>query len=146
MPQRPVDASNSILVSGQPIIEEYEVQTATDMYPGRAVITGTTSRDIIVAPAASVVVLGVLDTKPGALRGTCYTQYDQARVIRGDCVVMMLCEHAATITVGQKIEAYSTNDGKIGPYTTVNAEIGLAEEAHAAGAADGWVMVKLTRV
>ena len=151
MPQHPVQATNAILVSGQPIIEEYEVQTATNMYPGMFVITGTAANQVIVATDSSASVIGILDIMPDENLADMYTDSrtyvanQQVRVIRGDCVVMARVDHAAVITVGLKVEV-SDGTGSVAPYATPNCEVGIAEEAHAAQAADGWLIVHLTNV
>lgn len=150
MPQRPVQAVNAILVSGNPIYEEYEVKTAANMYPGKLVITDTTAHQIKVATDNSVAVLGVLDVMPDQKLtdmyddSTTYAAGDQVRVIRGDCVVMLRADHAATITVGLKVQAADT--GNVDEYATANADVGIAEEDFSAQATDGWVMVKLTNL
>lgn len=144
MPQRPVQPSNAILVSGTPIYEEYEVETATDMYPGRLVIKGSASHQIKVATDNSIAVIGVLDVEPTETRDTQYDANDQARVIRGDCVVLLKVLHSATIGIGGKVQC--AGSGKIDQHATAYADVGISEEAWAPQAADGWIMVKLTNV
>ncbi len=84
--------SNAILVSGNPVVEELEVKTAANMYPGRFVIKDTNDWDIKVAGAGAKNVLGILDVEPGELKATIYDAGDQARVLRGAgvCVVAHL--------------------------------------------------------
>lgn len=144
MPQRPVHPSNAILVNGNPIIEEYEVQTATDMYPGRLVIPGTGTHQVVVATDNATNVIGVLDVEATERRSTQYGASDQARVLRGDAVVLLLALHSATITKGMKVQC--AGSGKIDQYATVNAAVGVAEESFGPAAADTWIMVKLTLV
>lgn len=143
MPQRPVQASNAILVGGNPIYEEYEVETATDMYPGRAVIAGTNPYQIKVGTDNDTTIIGVLDVKPDGKRTDQYSASDQARVIRGDAVVMMLKASGANIAKGGKVQC--AGSGKIDQYATANADIGIAEEAKS-GDDDEWIIVKLTNV
>lgn len=150
MPQRPVQPENAILISGNPIYEEYEVETAANMYPGKLVITGTNPEQVVVATDNSVAVVGVLDVMPDKnLKemyddSTTYAVGDQVRVIRGDCVVKLRADHAATITVGLKVQAGP--DGNVDEYATANADVGIAEEAFSAQATDDWIIVKLTNV
>jgi hypothetical protein len=152
MPQRPVEPENAILVSGTPIYEEYEVKTAANMYPGKLVITDTTEYQIKVATDNSTAVLGVLDVMPDKnLKKmyedtTTYEAGDQVRVIRGDCVVKLRADHAATITVGIKV--YPAPDGNVDESATAYADIGIAETVPDTGASkdDDWVIVKLTNI
>lgn len=150
MPQHPVQATNAIILAGQPIIEEYEVETAANMYPGKCVITGTGAHQVVAAGDNAVNVIGILDIMPDENLASMYTNSrtyevgDQVRVIRGDCTVMCRVDHAAVITVGLKVQ--STDTGSVDQYATALADIGIAEEAHAAGAADGWIIVHLTGV
>lgn len=150
MPQRPVVPTNSILVSGTPIYEEYEVETATGCKPGALVITGSASHQVVVATDNSVAVLGVLDVMPGYDKATMwsddtdYAANTQVRVIRGDCVVTLRALHSAAITVGLKVQC--AGSGKVDQYATANADVGIAEVAHAAQANDSWINVKLTNL
>jgi hypothetical protein len=149
MPQRPVQPTNAILVSGNPIYEEYEVETAANMYPGHLVIKGTAAEQVVVATDNSVAVVGVLDVMPDKNLAemysdeTTYSVGDQVRVIRGDCVVKLRKASGATITVGLKVQC--AGDGKIDQYATANADVGIAEEAKS-GNDDEWIIVKLTNV
>jgi hypothetical protein len=151
MPQHPVQPTNAILVSGTPVYEEYEVETAANMYPGKLVITGSAAHQIVVATDNSVACVGVLDVMPDKNvtemydDSTTYSVGDQVRVIRGgDCVVRMRADHAATITVGLKVQAGP--DGNVDQYATAVADIGIAEEAFSPQATDGWILVKLTNL
>jgi len=153
MPARPVEAVNAILVSGNPIYEEYECEgTMTHMYPGKLVIKGTAEYQCKIATDNSEEVIGVLDVMPDKNLTTMYadsapyTVKDQVRVIRGDCVVMLRADHAATITVGLKVQAGP--DGNVDEYATANADVGIAEQAPDTGSGcdDDWVMVKLTNI
>ena len=150
MPQRPVKPLNSILVSGNPIYEEYEVETATTMYPGTLVIKGSDSRYVVTGTDNSTEIIGVLDIMPDqklttmTSTPTTYSVGDQVRVIRGDCVVQLRALHSATITIGLKVQCAGA--GRIDQYATANADVGIAEEDFGPAAADGWVIVKLTNV
>jgi hypothetical protein len=155
MPQHPVRPTNAILVSGQPIIEEYEVETNTNMYPGKFVIKGTSAEQVLVATDNSVAVIGILDVMPDKNLAKMYTDAtpyaagDQVRVIRGDCVVMARVDHSAVITVGLKVQV--GDDGNVDQYATPLADVGISEEAFTGtgspGAqADNWIMVHLTGV
>ena len=150
MPQRVIKPLNAILVSGNPIYEEYELEgTVTYAYPGKLVVPGTYTYQCQIADANSPDVIGVLDVMPDKKLTTMYstsTPYalgDQVRVIRGDCVVMLRGDHSASITVGTKVEA--GDEGNVITSVTALADIGIAEEGHTGGAgeSDGWIVVKL---
>ena len=155
MPQHPVQPTNSILVAGEPIIEEYEVETETNMYPGKFVIKGTGAHQVLVATAASVAVIGILDVMPSYNCAKMYTDLTpyaagtQVRVLRGDCVVRARVDHSAVITVGLKVEVLG--EGNVGQYTTANADVGISEEAFTGtgspgAAADNWINIHLSNV
>lgn len=141
MPQGLVQPTNAILYAGQPVYLEYEVLTATNMYPGRLVITDTNEYSIKVAGDNATDCLGVLDVEPGELRETIYGAGDQARVIRGDCVVMMTKASGATITVGLPVQC--AGSGMVDEYATAQAAVGYALQA-ANGDDNEWILVKLT--
>lgn len=149
MPQRPIQPTNAILVSGNPIYEEYEVESGTSMYPGHLVIKGTGAHQINVAGDNSVAVVGVLDVMPDKNlaemyeNSTTYSAGDQVRVIRGDCVVKLRKASGATITVGLKVQAAAS--GEVDQYATANADVGIAEEAKSGDDAE-WIIVKLTNL
>ena len=100
MPQGSVDASNAILISGEPLVDELEVKTASEMYPGRFVIKDTDDQSIQIAGAGAKNVLGVLDVKADKTRDTIYAQGDQARVLRGAIRVMVLLVNGQTVAKG----------------------------------------------
>ena len=141
MPQGLVQPSNAILYAGVPVYREYEVKTATEMYPGRLVITDTNEWDIKVATDNATTCLGVLDVEAGERRSTIYGAGDQARVISGDCVVMMTKSSGATIAIGTRVQC--SGSGKIDEYATATADVGYALQA-VSGDDDEWVLVKLT--
>lgn len=152
MPQRVVEPINSILISGEPHIEEFEVETAANMYPGKLVIMGTGSHQVVVATDNSTAVIGVLDVMPDQDVSTMYsdtTTYavgDQVRVLSGDITVRLRGDHADSISLGEAVQA--APDGNIDTLATANAKIGIAEDAHTGGAgeSDSWVIVHLTNV
>ena len=141
MPQGLVQPTNSILYAGNPKYLEYEVKTATSMYPGRLVITDTNEYSIKVAGDGATTVLGVLDVEPNELRETIYDSGDQARVITGDCVVLLLAESGSTIAVGTKVEP--SNSGMISESADDTAMVGYALQAKT-GDDNEFILVKLT--
>lgn len=140
-PQGLIQPNNAILYAGTPVIQEMEVLTATEMYPGRLVETDTNEWSIKVGQSNSVVILGVLDVEPTERRATIYGVGDQARVLRGDIVVMLLAISGATITIGLKVQC--AGSGKVDEYATVLADVGYALQAKS-GDDDEWILVKLT--
>ena len=141
MPQGLVKPANGILYAGQPLIQEYEVKTATSMYPGRLVITDTNEWNIKVATSGAATVLGVLDVEPGQLRTTLYDDGDQARVLSGDIVVLLTKDADLAITIGQKVIPANSGMVQVTGAADVNA-VGYALQA--AVAASATLLVKLT--
>ena len=142
MPQGLIQPNNSILYAGNPKYMEYEVKTATSCYPGRLVITDTNEYSVKVATDGAVTVLGVLDVEPNELRETIYGAGDQARVITGDCIVLLKAASGATIAVGTRVEAAA--DGMVEELADEDAEIGYALQAATPGEGGEWILVKLT--
>jgi hypothetical protein len=141
MPQGLVQPNNSIVYAGYPKYMEYEIKTATDCYPGRLVITDTNEWCVKVAGDGATTVLGVLDVEPNELRETIYDAGDQARVITGDCIVMLQKTSGATIAIGTRVEAAAS--GRVSELADEDAEIGYSLQA-ASGDDHEWILVKLT--
>ena len=149
MPQRPIQPTNAILVSGNPIYEEYEVETAANMYPGKLVKAGSDERYVVVCTngADAIGVLDVMEDKVVSTMyddTTTYAQYDQVRVIRGDCVVRLRADHAATIGIGDRV--YAADTGNVDEGAHSDAFVGVSEEDASPSATDLWINVKLTNV
>jgi hypothetical protein len=141
MPQGLVQPTNAILYAGYPKYLEYEVETNTNMYPGRLVIAGSAEYQIVVGTDNAATVLGVLDVEPNELRETIYGAGDQARVITGDCIVLLKKASGATIAVGTKVQCAGA--GMVDEYATATADVGYSLQA-ADGDDDEWILVKLT--
>ena len=146
---------NAILYAGEPEIQEMEVKTVTTFGPGRLVIADTTEYQCQVAGAGSAIVLGVADvpsdqkltayytpTAGGALTKT-FTAGDQIRVLRGDIVVKLVCDSAATIVVGTRLIAAA--EGMVTSGATAGQCIGYSLEDKTTEIAEccDWVLVKL---
>ena len=122
MPQGHVQPANAVLVAGTPIVEELEVKTATNMYPGRFVIKDTNDWDIKIAGAGALNVLGILDVEPGELRATIYGAGDQARVLRGaGCVVVASLASGQSVAKGAELVVAA--NGELTAATTISATI-----------------------
>jgi len=142
MPQGLVKPSNAVLYAGEPVIQEMEVLTATNMYPGRLVIHDTNEWDIKVAGTGATNVIGVLDVEPNERRATIYGAGDQARVLRGDIVVLLTAPAGTAIAVGDKLQPAA--DGKVCKTALVVGQpVGYALQALAVATA-GTILVKLT--
>jgi hypothetical protein len=148
-----VNPSNAILCAGVPIIHEYEVKTATHMYPGIFVIRDTSDDNIKVGVTADLNVLGVLDVPSDGLRSEIYTQYEQARVLSGPCEVLVNVMSGATITAG--ITLLCGSGGCACQGSTIGAIVGRAKSspgtATAVAGGDGatpshWYSDKFVRV
>jgi len=86
MPQGTVKPSNSIVINGEPIIQEMEIganATAAKMLPGIFVIYDDVNDTIKEAGVKANGVVGQLDVAPDKLESANYAVGDQARVIRG---------------------------------------------------------------
>ena len=142
MPQGLVQPNNAILYAGNPKYLEREIGTATNMYPGRLVITETNEWTVAVAGDNAVNVIGVLDVEPNELRETIYGTGDQARVITGDCVVMVTAASGATITIGLQVQAAAS--GMVDQYATAAASVGYALQAKA-GDDNEWILIKWSK-
>lgn len=140
-PQRPVHPARGILVSGTPITEEYEIETKANCFPGRLVEPGSASHYVVVGVSGSSEIIGVLDTEPDELRTTQYDQYDQARVLRGDIVVLLKVVTGAAINMGELVQC--ADGGLIIESADATKAIGKAEED---ATEDEWILVKLTGV
>jgi hypothetical protein len=141
MPQGLVQPANAILYAGNPKYLEYEVLDNTNMYPGRLVITDTNEWSIKVATDDAATVLGVLDVEPNELRTTIYGVADQARVITGDCVVLLMKISGATIAVGTKVQCAGA--GMVNQSADGALAVGYSLQA-ASGDDNEWILVKLT--
>ena len=146
---------NAILYAGEPEIQEMEVKTVTTFGPGRLVIADTTEYQCKVAGASSLVVLGVADVPSnqkltayytpsagGALTKT-FTANDQIRVLRGDIVVKVVCDSAATIVVGTRLIAAA--EGMVTAGDTAGMVVGYSLEDKTAeiAACCDWVLMKM---
>ena len=143
-PQRTVQPARGILCSGIPIIEEYEIETASECYPGRLVIPGTGTHQVVVATSGSALVIGVLDTEPDELRTTIYVVNTQARVLRGDIVVLVEAISGANIAMGGLVQAAA--NGTVIESTDATKAVGKAEEAITGVVEDHHILVKLTGI
>jgi hypothetical protein len=127
MPQGLIQPANEIVYAGTPTYLEYEVKTIAEMIPGRLVMHDTNEWDIKVCTSGATTALGVLDVEPGELRTSNYDAGDQARVITGDCVVLMTKDSGAAVAIGDKL--IPADSGMVQGATTAGAVIGYALQA-----------------
>jgi hypothetical protein len=96
--------TNKIVAAGSPLVQELNVETATNMYPGRLVIKGTNDNDIAVCGAAGISVgwLGYEQCGNAAFMptdvNTIYAADAQAPVLYGGGFVIV-----ATLTTSQTV-------------------------------------------
>jgi hypothetical protein len=110
--------TNTIVVSGTPRVRYFNLETATNCYPGRLVKKDTHSNDVEVCGAAGIA-KGVLGYEQAskkyqpATRATIYSASDQVPVLSGPGVIVMLylSDDAATIVDGDPLVAAA--DGKV---------------------------------
>jgi len=148
--------ANKILYAGQPVYQEMEVESDTDIAPGRLLIHGTLEYQCAKAGALALNVIGVADVmadrkltlmQTETAAGTPLDYYDagdQIRVIRGDVVVKLLLKSGETLAVGTKVEAAA--NGMIQAHTTAYADVGYSLEIRGAPAVCTWTLVKLTKL
>jgi hypothetical protein len=119
MPQGIIKPTNKILIAGEPIYQEMEVKTVAGMAAGRLVINDTGGDDyhVKVAPAASKLVIGVLDImadekltdmqedSAGGAPSQVYSGGTQVRIIRGRVRVKLYALSGETIAVGTRLES-----------------------------------------
>lgn len=132
---------NSILYAGDPVIREFEVLTATSMYPGRLVQTDTTNYQIKVGASDSALILGVLDRESTELYTTIYGAGDQARVLSGDIIVWVVAASGATIGVGTRL--YSAGSGLVDEDDTSGVSVGYSLHVKT-GDDNEWILMKCT--
>lgn len=154
MPQGVILPLNAILYAGTPEASiEYEVETVTDMYPGRLVQPGSTDYNIVVGTAAgNALIIGVLDVKPDVRRQltgtgptTCneYLEGDQTIPLRGDIVTLAVGCSGGTIAVGGHVEA--ADNGMVKALAS-GKDLGYAVTAKATADGDAWLLVKWTGI
>lgn len=136
--QRP---TNKIVAAGTPLVQELSVETATNMYPGRLVKTGTDSDEVVVNDAATnttvVGWLGYEHTNPNYRKAdttTTYAEGDQVAVLNGGKFVILADALGATpkgtpLTggAGGKVTAMSYAD------MSLNIHVGYAEDVSSNG-------------
>lgn len=142
MPQWPVPASNSILVSGVPLEFEYEAYE-DHIWPGMGVVIDTTNKWEAKMCADGENIVCIVDISMAHLSGrgswrydssihgyssdgTTYTYHDedQMKCISGNITVMLLLAASQTITEGEKLQCVGS--GMFGTYaclTTFNLAV-----------------------
>jgi hypothetical protein len=126
MPQGKTDPANSILIAGQPIYQEFEVVTATEMLPGRLVMNDTVDYGIKLCTTGATTCLGVLDVEPNELATTNYGTADQARVMNGSIIVLLIKDSGVACVPGTKL--VPGDRGQVHPNTTAGAVVAMALE------------------
>jgi len=143
MPQGLVKPSRGILHSGNPTYLEYEAETIAELMPGRLVKTDSSEEQIEVQTSGGTNTIGVLDVEYDEVRTSNYDASDQARVITGNCVVLLTKDSGAALAIGQTV--IPANVGMVQTGTTAGAVVGRALQA-VAKEVKATVLVKLTGV
>jgi hypothetical protein len=134
MPQWPVGASNSILVSGVPL--EFEYETTETTWPGMgAVLSDSTNKWEIDLCQSGENIICIVDISMASLSGRgswrydsaihgyaaeddtatyAYADNDQAKCISGTITVMLLVAGSQDIVQGMKLQC--VGDGKFGEF------------------------------
>ena len=147
-----IKPSERLVAKGYPtVIGEFEIETVSEMYPGRLVKKGTTASEIIVNDTSNngTSLIGYLgydecdmNVKP-ATRATIYKVNDAAPVLRGTFVGKATLSAQQTCTQGCSVAASSTS-GQLDTATHgTDHVIGVALEAvtNVTGAtSDIWVL------
>jgi hypothetical protein len=127
-----VKATNKIVLAGDRQTVELEVETATNMYPGRTVEAGGTNNEMVVGTAGAVIMgwLSYEDTpvmyKPATI-DTIYKINDRAAYVFGPGIIVVANRKASeTIVMGDKLVAAA--DGQVAKWTPVPISAGTAEE------------------
>lgn len=99
-----VKPANKIVAAGNPLVQELEVETVTNMYPGRLVKKGTGDHDVVVTSATNGSFTGWLGyehTAPAyrpSTVDTIYVAVDEAAVLNGGGFVIV-----ARLASGQNV-------------------------------------------
>lgn len=135
--QRP---TNKIVASGTPLVQELRVQTASEMYPGRLVKTGTTTDEIVVNDASTnTTVLGWIgyeQTNPNYRPSTPTTIHvieDQTTVLNGSGFTILADAASGAIAKGNPLTGAAA--GKVTAMALADMDVGVlvgyAEDASA---------------
>lgn len=122
--------SNAILVAGNPLIQFLKVETATNMYPGRLVITGTNDDDITVCGAAGLAIgwLGYEQSHKNHRPATVDTIYlinAQVAVLNGGgFVIMASLKNGETVVKGSPVVAAASGEVSLAAAMTVTVATG----------------------
>ena len=133
MPQWPVGASNSILVSGVPL--EFEYEATETMWPGMGVVINATNKWEVDLCASGENIICVTDISMASLTGRgswrydsaihgyiaedsastyAYADNDQVKCISGTITAMLLVAISQEITQGEKLQCIG--GGKFGAF------------------------------
>jgi len=127
-----IEATDKIVLAGNRISSEYEVETATTMYPGRLVKKGSTDNEIVVGTDGAVALgwLGYEDSpvmyRPATI-DTIYSAADRAAVVFGPGIILRgLLANGDDIIMGDKLTG--TAAGAVKKWVPVPIDAASAEE------------------
>ncbi len=133
---------NKILVCGEPLVDEFKVETATTMYPGRLVKAGTHADDIVVNTAGAYPIgwLGYEQCPKKWLPATVDTIYvilDVVPVLYGGgfCVVASLASGNNCTAIGYPLQTAAA--GELGLATAITGTIASGSTTVLTSAASG---------
>lgn len=124
----PLASTHSILVGGEPHIEEFEA--SEEIFPGDLVeFTNASAADKTIKPAVvdSAAVIGVADISVdniglrGGKRASAYAQYDVVKVIKGTINVMLRLAGSQDIDRGEMLQPAASGEVKAYECGTDNA-------------------------
>ena len=136
-------ATNKTVIGGtEPVVEELNVETATNMYPGRLVKKGTNDDDIVLNDGNTTAIgwLGYEHTSPEykkAAKTTIYAASDKVAVLKGSGVILdalAVDTSGNTIAKGDFLKPAATLGGVLkmattDPSTNSALPCGKAEES-----------------
>jgi hypothetical protein len=126
-----VEATNKIVLAGQRLTVEKEIETATTMYAGRLVKKGSTDNEVVVGTDGAVALgwLGYEDTpimyRPATI-DTIYVESDRAAVVSGPIVLRALLANGDDVIMGNKLTG--TAAGALKKWVPVPIDAASAEE------------------
>lgn len=131
----------TVIGGTEPVVEELNVETATNMYPGRLVKKGTNDDDVVLNTGeTSIGWLGFEQTPTEyrkALKTTIYAAADKVAVLKGSGFILdalAVDTSGNTIAKGDRVKAAATLGGVLkmaatDPSTNSTIPVGIAEES-----------------
>jgi len=128
-----IEATDKIVLAGQRLSVEMEIQTVDDMYPGKLVKGGTTDNEVVVGTDGAVAYgwLGYEDTpvmyRPANIN-TIYVVNDRAAIVSGPIVLRAKLGVSQTIIMGDKLTGTTVGELKKWTPIPIGDAVAAAEE------------------